>query len=301
MEEVSITPAQTQRDVLTTMVRGAYAIQKLRIQTGNRLCAAFRARLGIEPGESEDDEENKDAAKVLDALRLDFQKITDGVKRELPTLATFKPGVLISSYAELCLVSQYLGLESEEDKHFRRLGSILEEFEIYRTFLKGVRGCGPAMAGVMLSCFDIHKAKYPSSLWQYAGLGVERDGRGTSKRKEHLHKIRYVNRDGEEAERVGIRHQAWLKSKLMGVLAGSFLRTGSPYRAHYDNYKHRIASAPNWANRTPANHHMAALRYMVKMFLVDLYKAWRALEGLTVHPSYQEAKLGHQHGSPAGV
>lgn len=50
MEEVSITPAQAQRDVLSTMVRGAYAIQKLRIQTGNRLCAAFRVRLGIESG-----------------------------------------------------------------------------------------------------------------------------------------------------------------------------------------------------------------------------------------------------------
>lgn len=289
-----------QRQTLRTMVRGTYDLQKLRIEMGNRLCAAYRTRLGIEPGESEAEEDNKEAAKVLDALRAQFKQITDGVKRELPPLSKFTPGPLISSYTELCLVAEYLELEANEEKHFRRLGTILEEFPIYTTFLKHVKGCGPAMSGVILSEFDISKARYPSSLWQYAGLGVEHDGRGTSKRKEHLVSITYTDKDGKEAQRMGIRHNNWLKTKLLGVLAGSFLRSSSPYRVHYDNYKHRLESSTgDWSERSKLNRHRAALRYMVKMFLLDLYKAWRAVEGLPVHPPYQEAKLGHVHGSPA--
>lgn len=38
-----------------------------------------------------------------------------------------------------------------------------------------------------------------------------------------------------------------------------------------------------------------ALRYMVKRFLVDLYKAWRALEGLPVIQEYSEAVLNMPH------
>jgi len=34
---------------------------------------------------------------------------------------------------------------------------------------------------------------------------------------------------------------------------------------------------------------------MIKMFLVDLYNAWRRLEGLPVAPTYSEAKLGKVH------
>ena len=42
------------------------------------------------------------------------------------------------------------------------------------------------MAGVLISEFDIHRARYPSSMWKYAGLDVARDGRGRSRKAEHL-------------------------------------------------------------------------------------------------------------------
>ncbi len=263
--------------------------------TGNRLCAAFRSKLGIKPSESEEDEENEDAKKVLDLLRASFKKITDGIKKELPALKDFRGDELISSYTELVLVAEYLELESGEEKHFRRLGSILEEFPIYTGFLKGVKGCGPAMSAVIISEFDIHKAKYPSSMWQYAGFGVEHDNRGTSKRKEHLVEVAYKDKDGKDQTRMGIRHNNWLKTKLCGVLAGCFLRSKSPYADVYANYKHRLDNHLNWQERSKLNRHRASLRYMIKIFLLDLYKVWRKLEGLPVAPSYQEAKLGHVH------
>jgi hypothetical protein len=39
-----------------------------------------------------------------------------------------------------------------------------------------------------------------------------------------------------------------------------------------------------------------AIRYMVKRFLADLYKNWRAIEGLVVAPEYSEGVLGKVHG-----
>jgi hypothetical protein len=45
---------------------------------------------------------------------------------------------------------------------------------------------------------------------------------------------------------------------------------------------------------------LMALRYMIKIFLIDLYNNWRRLEGLPVAPPYSEAKLGMvPHGEDA--
>jgi hypothetical protein len=135
------------------------------------------------------------------------------------------------------------------------------------------------------------------------------DGKGRSRKSEHLIDIKYTDKNGEPAERKGITFNPWLKTKLMGVLASSFLRAGdNKYRTVYDNYKHRLENHPNWQDKTVINdkgkekiisekghRHNAALRYMIKIFLCDLYNAWRSIEGLPVAPTYQEAKLGHRH------
>jgi hypothetical protein len=41
--------------------------------------------------------------------------------------------------------------------------------------------------------------------------------------------------------------------------------------------------------------HQAAMRYMVKQFLLDFWTAWRKAEGLPVVDSYAEGKLGLKH------
>ena len=43
----------------------------------------------------------------------------------------------------------------------------------------------------------------------------------------------------------------------------------------------------------------AALRYMIKIFLVDLWSKWREIEGLPVTPTYNEARRGYAHGAEA--
>ena len=282
------------KEKLRTMVRGAYDLQKLRIQTGNRVAGNFKVKLGQNPGEKEG-ELTIDAKLILVNLRQRYKRITDGLTG-LPRASQFIGDGVIDSYTELCLVAQYVELLSTEEKQFRRLKTVLQDFPIYTTFLDGVKGIGPAMGGVIISEIDISKAKYPSSLWKYAGLDVADDGAGRSKRKEHLVDVEYKDKDGKPAIRKGITFNPFLKTKLIGVLGTSFLRQGSPgYRDIYDGYKNRLQNHPQHKDKSKGHRHNMAIRYMIKSFLIDLHGVWRELEGYPAAVPYSEAKLGLLH------
>ena len=281
---------------LKTIVRGAYDIQKNRIQTGNRLVGNFKAKLGQAPSEKEDTID-KEGQQLLLNLRRSHKLLTEGVA-SFPRQATFKGDEVISDYTELCLVDNYLELEAQEKSHFRRLGNILKGYPIYTEFLEGVTGVGPAMAGVMLSEIDITKAEYPSSLHKYAGLDVASDGQGRSRKKEHLEDSEYTDKEGKVQIKKGITFNPFLKTKLVGVLGSSFIKQSPDkcvYRKIYDDYKHRLEHMDAHKEKSKGHRHNMAVRYMIKMFLVDLYNAWRRLEGLPVAPTYSEAKLGKVH------
>ena len=285
---------------LKTIVRGAYDIQKNRIQTGNRLVANFKAKLGQAPSEKEDTID-ADGQQILANLRRSHKLLTEGVAT-FPRQATFKGDEVISSYTELCLVANYLELEEQEKTHLRRLGHILKDYPIYNNFLAGTTGVGPAMAGVIISEIDITKAEYPSSIHKYAGLDVAKDGQGRSRRKEHLEDSEYVDADGVVQIKKGITFNPFLKTKLVGVLGSSFIKQSPDkckYRKVYDDYKHRLENMDAHKEKSKGHRHNMAVRYMIKIFLIDLYNEWRALEGLPVAPTYTEAKLGKVHGKAA--
>ena len=279
---------------IKTMVRGLYDIQKLRVQMGNRIVANFKAKeLGQTAGKPEE-ELGGEEKRILTLLRDRFKKITDGVKA-FPTKGKFKPDEVISSYSELCLLRSYISLETEEHTMTLQLKHALNEFPIYTEFLENVRGCGSLMSGVIISEIDISAAKYSSSLWKYAGLDVAQDGNGRSRKKEHLVESTYINKDGDEMKKMGITFNPFLKTKLVGVLGASFLKSKSPYADIYYDYKNRLENHPKHKEKTKGHRHNMAIRYCIKMFLIDLYANWRELEGLPVAAPYSEAKLGLVH------
>jgi len=281
-----------QRLKLRTMVRGAYNVQEFRIRVGNRLIQIFRKRLGQRPGqpESELDEERRE---VLDVLRAAYRRLADGVAEgKLPGRSRFVGDHVIRDYLEMTLVHQHMELVRIEAAMFRQLVGALDQFPIWSTYLRDVRGCGPTMSAVLIGEIDITRALYPSSLWKYCGLDVAPDGAGRSRKKPHLVDRDYVTSDGEAKTRKSITFNPFLKTRLIGVLAPSFLRSASPYRSAYDGYKHRLETDPARAEWTKGHRHLAAMRYMVKTFLVDLHVNWRRMEGLPVSEPYSVAKLG---------
>ena len=307
--------------LLKLMVRGSYDLQALRIQAGLRLCANFRAKLTTddETIDEETGELSDKAIKVIDELKASYGRLTDGVakNRRLPTEQGFTGDELISEYTELMLVDQYLVLESQEKKQFSQLIHVLDRIPIYTQYLSDVRGVGPAMAAVLITHLDPHKARHVSSFWKYGGLDVGPDGAGRSRRDEHLVDREYEDKNGKMAMRRSVTYNPFLKTKLVGVLGPSFLRSNSPWRQAFDGYKHRINSDPGrikisvgeWKKLnaaddsdvrniwTPGRIKNAAVRYMVKQFLADLWVTWRRLEGLPVTESYAVGKLGmNTHG-----
>jgi hypothetical protein len=291
------------RAQLRTVTRSGYDLQKLRIATGLRLCANIRVKLGQQAGDKEEDLEI-DAQQILDHLRLIYKRLTDGVasNRELPSRRGFRGDGVITSYTELVLAKQYFDLLKSEMSLFGELAHMLESFPVYVQYLHEQRGVGPTMAAVLLSEFDPTIGVYPSSFWKYAGLDVGPDGRGRSRRAEHLVMRAYTDAKGEESERLSITFNPFLKTKLMGVLAPSFLRSKSPWSEVYYDVKHRYESDPRHAKEgddtwTKGHIHQAALRYMVKIFLIDFHINWCRIDGLPVQLPYHEAKLGIVHGS----
>jgi hypothetical protein len=286
--------------ILKSITRGMYDVQKLRIQMGNRVVANFKTKIGQSPGDKESEISDAEAKLLLKRLRQEYDRITDGLVR-FPTAKTFKGTEIISQFTELCLIDQYIKLVHAEDEHLKRLESVVKIDPLWCVFLDGVVGIGPAMAGVLLSEIDITKSRHPSSLWKYSGLDVAHDGAGRSRKKEHLEDSEYVDSEGEIKIKKGITYNPFLKTKLMGVIGSSFLRAGkdNKYSKIYYDYKNRIENHPNHKEKSKGQRHQMATRYMVKQFLIDLYVAWRTLEGLPVSKPYHEAKLGHTHGQVA--
>ncbi len=203
--------------------------------------------------------------------------------------------------------------EKEELKH---ISNLLGYFPISEWLMNQV-GVGPTIAGVICAEINIHKAEVPGSIIQYCGLSGPRDGQPIQKRTK-----------GQKNN-----YHAWLRSKLVGVMADCMIKSNSPWREFYDNYKNRKESTmvktcmgcdgsavglkgenkgkkcancdgtggPAPWGQSDGHRHRAALRYMVKAFLNELYVQWRTVEGLTVHAPYAEAYLGIKHGEHHGT
>jgi hypothetical protein len=205
-------------------------------------------------------------------------------------------------------------LSSLERKELRHIEKLCRRFSVY-PWLKKQRGVGPTLAGVMLSEIDIRRAETPSALWKFAGLDVQ-DGQAPKRTKGQKN-----------------TYNSFLRTKLVGVMGDCLIKSRSEWREFYDNQKHRRQhqlvdvcagcagkgkalkgdakgkKCPNcngtggpapWG-QSDGHRHRDAIRKMVKMFLLELWKQWRAAENLPVHPSYAEAVLGRVHGDHGGA
>ncbi len=286
--------------MLKESVNSFYQLQKLRIQMGNRIVAAFKQKLGQEPSTPEE-ELCPESQQILKDYRACFKRIAD-------TIATVKSDYqfpadsLITDFAELSMVRQYVKVLDAEETTLKDITKAITGHPV-TVFAEKVKGMGVLMSAVIISEFDIHKCHYASTMWAYAGLDVlitEDGGEGRCKKEHHLVERTYLDKKGKEAKRMGITFNPFLKTKLVGVLGSCLLKANDPtYRPIYDGYKNRIENHPKHAEKTKAHRHNMAVRYMIKQLLVDLYKEWRTAEGLEVHAPYHEAKLGMVHHSRA--
>lgn len=159
-------------------------------------------------------------------------------------------------------------LEKEADKD---IAALVGNIEIVKQ-LTALKGVGWLLAAKVVAMIDIERADTVSALWRYAGYGVVEGARERPTKGEKLH------------------YNIRLKTTLY-LVATSFLRCGSPYRAIYDSSKaYYEANRPEW---NKARIHAASMRRMIKVFLAHLWIRWRELEGLPTRALYVHERLGH--------
>ena len=209
------------------------------------------------------------------------------------------------------------------------LKDILNRFPIWTEWLSKVHGIGEVAGAWLIGSIDIHQANTVSKIWQYAGLNP---GMVCGKKRIPIKDykeadgeiIQIIKQDGKEKDYVVLTntmikgdrpspgfilpYNKKLRTVLMGIIAQNFIKSKSPYTKYYYDYKNRLENAKKpvdspgtrddgklWCEVSKGHRDMAAKRYMIKMFLKDLYIAWRTMEGLPVRPPYAEEYLGRHH------
>lgn len=283
---------EEKRKELRAMVRTMYDYQDMRLRTAGRL--------RMNATEHPINEENMDDAEISEK---DYSTV------------------------------EYVRASTQQiEKHIaKEIGLMIAKEPIYTEFLVKVRGCGPLMSAACLAEFDIRKADTVSRMWQFAGLNP---GQVRGKKIIKITKTTDMSRIVREykngaGDRCGIivtdemvrgdrkasgfvaPYNAWLRTKLCGVLAGGMIKakggeTGINYAVdYYYPYKARLEQEESlvmhcgkmtpWKDVTKGHRDASAKRYMIKMFVLDLYTNWRRIEGLPVREPYQKEYLGHDH------
>lgn len=252
----------------------------------------------------------RQAIRMLVRLRDDFQgmrKRTDnrlGRKADGANQNVAERQIRVEDYALFAGVAD--NARDQEKMLEKALLERLRLFPVYTEYLVHIKGVGPVSAGWIISEFDIHIATTVSKMWQFAGLspGLVRGRKAIKDAKGvwHYETTDILIRGDRLAPGFVAPFNKRLRVALVGVMADGFIKQQNDYALDfYYPYKHRLEQEANkanagdkaWSEVSKGHRDSAAKRYMVKMFLRDLYVAWRTLEGLPVRPPYQDEYLGH--------
>ena len=276
--------------------------------------------------------EDKLTVRMLVRAREDFQGMrkkmdnrigrkADGNEQELKESRMFKT----DDVEMFTIISDECRRQEKEIE--KMLKKALKRFPIYNDYLLQIKGVGEIAAGWIIGEFDIEKATTVSKMWQFAGLnpGMVRGMKIIDSNKynpnmgefikeysakEGNSKVIYLSNEMIKGDRktqdfIAPFNQN-LRTALVGVLADGFIKQQNYYcMEFYYPYKARLEQEENtvvhvgkekqWKEVSKGHRDRAAKRYMIKMFLKDLYVAWREIEGLPVRVPYQEEYLGHKH------
>lgn len=248
---------------LKTLVRTMYDFQDMRIRTGNRL--------RLKKDDSPQDEENMNDA-FIDA---DGSLFINGIKEDTQKL---------------------------ESQLAKEIQEIVKEEPMWSAFFEGVKGCGILMAAAIMAEIDIEKATTVSKIWQFCGLnpgmvvGKKRVQKGKDAKSFDIVPTETMIRGDRMTAGFVRPYNAWLRTKIVGVLASCIIKAQGEYALNfYYPYKNRLEQEEGWKEESKGHRDHAAKRYMMKMFLKDMYVAWRTLEGLPVREPYQVEYLGKKH------
>ena len=204
----------------------------------------------------------------------------------------------------------------QEKEVEKKLIDVLRRMPIYTEYLEGVKGVGTVAAAHICGSFDIYEARTVSKMWQYCGLNPSMvRGKKRVERKDGGFDIIITDtmiRGDKMTPGFVAPFNKGLRTALLGVMADGFIKCQNSYALeYYYPMKARLEQSENtveeirkagakaetieWKEAKAAHRHRAAMRYMIKMFVKDLYSVWRPMHGLDVRVPYAEEYLGKKH------
>ena len=137
------------QDVVKYKIRASidnfYDTQKLRIQCGNRICAAIR--------QTDDETENDN---ILKTLASEYNRVTDVLaekykssRRSLGKAIKATDDLeIIKSEIDYTMAEQYVALLNQEQQISKFISKLVKEHPMWDRFFESVDGCGHLMAAV---------------------------------------------------------------------------------------------------------------------------------------------------------
>jgi len=258
--------------------------------------------------------------KLLVRSRLRIQKFRVavggalGVKADGEDQELDEPRLLLPEDRAAMVERYEFQLAQEASIEKELVNDILPRHPIYQLFFKNIPRCGSVAPGVFIAEVDPFKMSSPSSLWLYSGFSpCEVQGYKMVADKKG-DRVRTRTDTMIAADRLTPGFLSPYNTRLRTVahvLGENFCRGKNWYYLNcYLPYKHRLETSDSqttmrrgpksgqdiaWKDVRPGHRHLAALRYMLKMFEIDLHRVWRSFHGLSIRVPYHEEKMGRKH------
>lgn len=181
----------------------------------------------------------------------------------------------------------YERMHSIEKDINKDLAKSVKDETLWLDYLKGVKGVGPIIASGLINLIDIKRASHISSLWALAGLDVINEGKDKGKAKR-------LKKGVKATWNPLLKMLCWKIGKSMMMCNNEFFRDIYDKRKEYEQNKNKKLNKDK--QLTDGHIDARAKRYMVKMFLRQLWVTWREMEGLDVTDPYVVGRMeGHNY------
>lgn len=326
-------PVDPKRERIRLAVRFFYDAQKLRIAMGNRVADPDSFKMVPDKKDPEKLKKVKKTVKRSDMDKALLDMLTSIQRSRNPEeqdIEIAAPPTLEEEDREYLQRQQYVlhGLEADT---LDRISKLLKDVPIAK-WLIAQKGLGPTLAGVIVSEIDISRSPTVSALWAYCGLHVNVES-GLAMRRQRGVKANWNSFLKSKLSKVladcfikanspwRAHYDSYKMRKTNQQVPVCMLCNGSgkmragedqewsddaPPPEERDSKKKSCSNCggtggPAPWGRSAAHRDVAAKRYMVKMFLMELWQRWRTLEGLPVTEPYAVVALGREHGDHGGM
>jgi len=311
---------------LKTLVKGYENIQKNRMQFGSQVLAMVKSLLNIPPYYTKVQIDKCLKAITMSRMAKEYKAliktVVDGktltelpVPKQIEYLESRLAGMkeedrLFKTFGVLTMVKLYCDFHLLERKIADDMAEALKDFPMYWGCLQKIRGISTIGGAKTIAYFDIFRTNSPGSYIRRLGITVEADGKGTSSHKIHQVPTEYLDERGDVCYKWGLSYnpelRGWYLTNFVDNMrmqrnldyVDELNRKKAQYRLdikHARLEKDKVTPKrdsegnwiPNdlWIDRK-------GRRFMMKIFMCDLWLFNAAFEGLPIKKPYYDMVTG---------